>query len=571
MRHIPAGAFTGGYNPDRWPWVAAALRIFSKRSTRTMFLAWGIQNGKTLMMRLAATYLMANDRANMVIYLDNQEKAKDFTLRYLRPIFQQVPEVRNALSSRDNEKSDIIDFADGSIIYNNSASTEKDLQSISTRYVFGDECWKWPQGAMKQSMGRTKAYEWTSKKLYVSQPGVVGDDFDKNYNMTDCREWHFKCPHCAHLQPWDWAYVRLPEDAKVGASWDHRKVEKGTTYECRECKKLLPDTNDTRYHANLGGDFIATRESQKDGWVGTHVSALASMSWGALAVDMLKAKEFSDEYGDESARKSFKQQYLALPWSEDGGSMVVTTEASDYKMDDDWADEAVLVTAGSKAKAVPRADAPASGGIPFRTAGVDVQQGHFWVVVRRWSVTGHSRLKAFANIDTWGNVEAFLAKHGVHKAMVIVDSGYDASNVYRETAKRGWKCGKGSASEDFAVTDKDGKTSRRFYSEKQSQIVPGIPQRAELIVWSNLGGKDLLHGLRSRKVFTFSKDATDEYVAQLNSEVRFRDPKTGKYGWRLPEGKKDNHALDCELLAMLAAVRWGVVGREAVESTIGPS
>jgi hypothetical protein len=26
---------------------------------------------------------------------------------------------------------------------------------------------------------------------------------------------------------------------------------------------------------------------------------------------------------------------------------------------------------------------------------------------------------------------------------------------------------------------------------------------------------------------------------------------------------QDNHALDCEVLAMLAAVRWGVVGREA--------
>jgi hypothetical protein len=35
----------------------------------------------------------------------------------------------------------------------------------------------------------------------------------------------------------------------------------------------------------------------------------------------------------------------------------------------------------------------------------------------------------------------------------------------------------------------------------------------------------------------------------------------------MPKGVKDNHALDCELLAMLVAVRWGVVGREATAQT----
>jgi hypothetical protein len=75
--------------------------------------------------------------------------------------------------------------------------------------------------------------------------------------------------------------------------------------------------------------------------------------------------------------------------------------------------------------------------------------------------------------------------------------------------------------------------------------------------------KDLLHGLRARKVFTFGRDATPEYVDQLNSEVRIKDRRTGKATWILPQGKRDNHALDAEILCLLVAVRWGVVGREA--------
>jgi phage terminase large subunit GpA-like protein len=64
-------------------------------------------------------------------------------------------------------------------------------------------------------------------------------------------------------------------------------------------------------------------------------------------------------------------------------------------------------------------------------------------------------------------------------------------------------------------------------------------------------------------VWSFPRDATPEYVEQINSEVRVKDRRTGKATWIMPQGKKDNHALDCEILALLAAVRWGVVGREA--------
>ena len=48
----------------------------------------------------------------------------------------------------------------------------------------------------------------------------------------------------------------------------------------------------------------------------------------------------------------------------------------------------------------------------------------------------------------------------------------------------------------------------------------------------------------------------------MDAEVRIKDRRTGKPMWILPQGKKDNHALDCECLAALVALRWGVVGRD---------
>ena len=276
---------------------------------------------------------------------------------------------------------------------------------------------------------------------------------------------------------------------------------------------------------------------------------------------MIKAAEANDLYGDEEPRRIFKQKRLAMPWSEEGGQIVADATASEYNSLDEWDGEAVLTARG---KLHEKEGAPA-GSANFRTAGVDVQRGHFWVAIRSWGLKGHSRLRAFSRIETWQGVEEFIKLHNVHKALVFVDSGDNAHEVYRETAKRGWKCAKGSGAEDFATTDKDNKTTRRFYSDKQRILVPGLTQRAELVVWSNLAGKDLLHGLRSRKLHTYGRDASPEYVEQVNSEVRVKDRRTGKPMWILPQGKKDNHALDCELLCLLSAVRWGIVGREPAE------
>ena len=108
-----------------------------------------------------------------------------------------------------------------------------------------------------------------------------------------------------------------------------------------------------------------------------------------------------------------------------------------------------------------------------------------------------------------------------------------------------------------------GQNRRRFYSDPQAVMVPGQRNRARLISFSNLALKDILSGLRSRRLHTYGIDISQEYVDQMNAEVRVKDRRTGKPMWILPQGKKDNHALDCECLAALVAIRWGVVGREA--------
>lgn len=233
--------------------------------------------------------------------------------------------------------------------------------------------------------------------------------------------------------------------------------------------------------------------------------------------------------------------------------MLTDAKASDYKLADAWDGMAWLNVKGRfvEGAADPKKD------VPLRTMGVDVQRGHFWVVIREWSKDGISRLRYFSRVDTWQELDALSVTHSVHRSMVLVDSGDQTQMVYSESAKRSWKVGKGSGQEDFAI----GGNRRRFYTEPQAVIVPGVMQRVRLISFSNLALKDILHGLRTRRLHTFAIDTSQEYVEQMDAEVRTKDRRTGKPIWILPQGKKDNHALDCECLAALIALRWGVVGR----------
>ena len=562
---IPDSPMPGPFRSERTPWIAEALRIAADAETKLLVIIASIQSGKSLFARLFTCHIIANAPGPTAIFQSTDSEARDFALRYMRPVWNNCPPVKARISVDDMDRSTTTDF-DRMTLYCRGLWNEANLQRLSLRYTIADECWMAPSGHLAELSARVTAFGWMGKRIFMSQAGRAGQEIHQLMETTDQRDWNFRCPKegCNALQPWVWEQVRFPDEAKLTGSWDLQKVSTGTTYECAACQTRLPDNNATRIEANSRGCFVATTSAANSGHIGLHWNSLATMSWGELAVMMIKAKESAEIYGDEDGRRQFKNKRLALSWAEEGGEIVNIAQAANYNCADDWEGESVITPKG---RVVDREGAP-EGSFPFRTAGIDVQRGHFFGVVRRWSKTGHSRLKAFAKIDTWQDVEAFVKLHAVHPALVMVDAGDQAQDVYRQTAMRGWKCAKGSGNEDFSVTTKDGKTTRRFYSDKQTIMVPGLQARAVLLVWSNLGGKDLMHGLRSRRSFSYALDAGQDYVDQMSAEVRVKDRRTGKPQWILPQGKKDNHAFDCELLGLLAAVRWGIVGKETTETDL---
>ena len=568
VNDIPDSPIRGKLNLSRTPWVAEALRIATDPETKLLTMLASTQSGKSLFARLYSIWQIINAPAPFMILQANDPEAKDFFLRYVRPLWKQTPVVQAMLAEGDNDKSTVADFSNGVTVYCRGAWNENNLQRLSLRTVIIDEAWLVPKGHIAEAMARTQSFSFMGRAIVMSQGGNNGDEFHTLHNGTDQRHWCFSCPSCSFVQPWDWSFIRFPDDAKVGGMWDFQKVEAGTTYECCSCKTRLKDTPGVRAEANRidrGAGFKATTQSSSWGSVGLHWNCLCNSSFGKESVKLLKAKEAYDIYGDDQARRIFKQKRLAQAWSEDGGEMVAQAQAGDYALGDDWDLEAKLTPEGGVVD-INSANIP-DGSIPFRTISIDVQRGHFWAECRSWAKTGHSRLRWYGKLETWQQLDDLAKLHNVHKALCGVDCGDQTQEVYAQCASRGWKALRGSGQADFTVQDAGGKTTKRFYSDKQLIFVPGQQRRCEMIVWSNLATKDFLSGLQKRRLHSYPRNVPEDYVQQLTAEIRVKDSRTGKPHWILPAGKtQGNHAWDCALMGLILAVRWGIIGREATEA-----
>jgi len=565
---VPDSPVRGRLSLARTPWLAAALRIICDAECKVAVVMAATQSGKSLLQRVYMAWQIVNQPGPMLTCQPNDPEARDWLLRYVRPLFRATPAVQALLSENDNDKSMTADFKNGVTLCCRGIWNENNLQRLSLRTVIVDEAWLAPRGHLAEVAARLQAFSWLGRAIYMSQGGRITDEFSALYEGSDKREWHMSCPACSALQPWRWEFVRFPSEAKVNGVWDLQKVEAGTTYECCACKVRLKDSPGVRAVANdpqRGAGFAATSKAATWGTIGLHWNCLINSSFGKEGVRMLRARQSYDQYGDEDGRRQFKQKRLAQPWAEESGHMIALVEAGDYGLDDIWQAEAWITP---EAKLTDSGIGIPEHSVPFRTLAIDCQRGFFWAEVRSWARNGSSRLRWFGRVETWNGLDDLAKAHRVARALVGADSGDNTQEVYMQTAKRGWKALKGSGQSDFAVSDGSGKTTRRFYSDKQRIICPGLKQRAELIVFANTPAKDFLAGLRSKRLHTYPRDVTEEYVKQLTSEILITDSRTGKRTWILPEANRQigNHAFDCAVMGLILAVRWGVVGRDATEA-----
>ena len=136
---IPDSPMPGPFRSERTPWIAEALRIAADPETKLLTILASIQSGKSLFARLFTCHIIANAPGPTMVLQATDPEAKDFALRYLRPVWANCPPVKERISLDDMDRSTTTDF-DRMTLYCRGIWNEANLQRLSLRYTIADEC-----------------------------------------------------------------------------------------------------------------------------------------------------------------------------------------------------------------------------------------------------------------------------------------------------------------------------------------------------------------------------------------------------------------------------------------------
>ncbi|HRV30806.1 MAG TPA: phage terminase large subunit family protein [Kiritimatiellia bacterium] len=591
-------AIKGPFEIEKTKYLIEPLQALRNPRIRTVIIRKAVQTGGSLLADIWVPYLIRWDPGDLLWLLQDDDFAgKYMDERFIPGCLKRTPGIPELLAhggrfalQRHQILLPLMSVMIGGLNENN-------VQALSKRYLIIDEAWlSGRSGLISQAKARTTAYPWNSKTLIISQAGETGDDFDLEWQASDQRHLHFRCPHCQYSQPYEFSRKR-DDDSWAGMKWDtndttcpngkwnYDLVARTARYECYHCRQPIPDTPATRRQLNDSAHYLPTRPDAETGIAGFWWPAEASphTAFGSLVIRYLKAKQQDHDFAYQLPLREWYQKYRATPWNPNLTQHLQRAAYEPYDITTDWPDEAAR----------------------FLTVDCQKDLKDFWYVVRAFSKTGESRQLDRGRAENWDQIAEVQKRWHILDQYTFIDAGYEQTRCALEcvqhghigTAKIGnrtkkiwfcWTLLKGSGLDTFLHPDPlTGAKHRRIIS-RLDWIDPHLGRhrpagpahapaaRVPLYSWSNLHVKDILRRHRDQdrapKFLSLPDpephDNPWSYTAQMNSEIRDQiyDPKGRKTSvWR-PIPRRPNHYWDCEAMTIAAALITGLIGAEEEKS-----
>ena len=554
----------GQFSTSRRPYVREPLECFRDKRVTDLALCFGTQTAKTLTVMGGTAWKMCNDPMNTLWVMPNRDLAESFARnRWLpfvdgcAPLAMQKPRDRHLWKTLEQ-------FFMRATLNFVGSNSPANLASRPAGLLLMDEIDKFDlrsdreAGALQNAEERTKSFPYPLR-VKTSTPTTKEGEIWKEFLDGDQRYFYLPCPTC-HVPIrliWDQVkWWRKSEDESMTKThdgkmvWDMDKVRRNTFYRCQNCEDTI--LNSQKEDMLREGEWRPHNLEALMGRRSYHLNSLYAplkeTQWGNLAVKFLLSK------GAPSRRQAFINSTLAGIYD-----------------DEHLVDDAPLNTVD-----IRDADLPLDR-IAVMT--VDVQENHFWVVVREW---GHPKaeggqqswLRFGGRVETPEELEALQAKFNVEGRNVGVDMAHRPNMVAALLVKNGWNGLWGSDRLGFTHTLPNGYKVIREYSkiEFRDPHLGTIYQseqniRAPFVYWSGDRIKDRLEVLRFEEPARWHVDAgvSKDYVHQLNSEIKTSkiSPKTGRITFYWRQVRKANHLRDCEAMQIVLTLKNGILEDEA--------
>lgn len=438
-RYVSApAAEPGPWKTDRVPYLREIMDTISGTEYQDITVIKCSQSGGTEALNNAVGFYIDQEPSAMLMIQPNEKPmAESWSKDRLAPMLRDCPRLRGKVrdpKSRDSGNTILHKVFMGGHLTVIGANSAAGLATRPIRIVLADELDRWGASAgtegdpLSLAEARTTTYRHRKKHVKVTTPGNEGESRgEKEWIISDQRHYYVPCPFCQELQPLEWRDTQGHPDIRPGKGpfrlvWE-KSEENGeeihrpetACYQCRACKRLIPDTEKPGMLAR--GRWVKHNPESKR--AGFHIAGLLSpwVRWREIAENWLKKK------GDDEQRKTFFNTVLGLLYQDSG-------EIPDAK---------------SLAGRRETYSAEVPNGVGALTLAVDIQPDRLEAEVRGWGSDEESwqiRLERFLGDpnepEDWGGVEALLSRVWTREdgkklriLATMVDTGYLTDVAYR--------------------------------------------------------------------------------------------------------------------------------------------
>lgn len=580
----PLGSSLGNrVDKEAYPWLWPILEAYASDDCWKIVVQASAQSGKTFAMLCCMGWRISEQPSNMIVALNTDDMSTKFARSRFNPMMDACGPVSAVLPERatggrsraagDRLLKEVY-FKNGTFLMIGAAN-ESFLRSHSVKCVFGDEASDWEKGAIENAIARANTFG-SAKKIWISSTPLNegdgrGGEFAAEWKLGSQEVWSLGCLKCGELIPCQFRKVLTWNQSARNndGTWNLDKVRRSVRLRCPKCGHKHKNTRENVAKMNRTGGYLAMNKDADEGvrsFRFNKISLLPSIhKWSQLVTDFLRAKEELD-FGNEKPMQSFVNLHLGESWMVGGfdEKISVTTDRKNVRL-------------GAKRW--------------IRTAGVDVQSDHYWVVIRDWSADGdgNSVLRAFARCESPLEIELLLEKWKVgnpdnprdrSNLKVGVDCAFNPEEVLPMCAAHGWMALRGDPSPggwkryDHQVKRRDGSlvdVVSRPYSQVKKASFGRRHQGIAYYMTINVADMGtLVLRLRSRQVRPVSPrwespiealgQWEKDYVRQIWARKIIKETdKKGRPIYYPQKRGRDDHAYSCEMYSLAIAVWAGVL------------
>ncbi|MDR3414207.1 MAG: phage terminase large subunit family protein [Formivibrio sp.] len=354
----------GQWRTDRNPPLREPMDCMSARSSvREVVLMFPIQFGKTEVEVNVLGYVMDHNPGPVMVCLPGEVSMNKWVNQKLNPMIEETPSVKEALtsvSSRDASNTRTFkDFAGGQLYLEHAGSPSR-LKSTTVKFLLVDELDEFSANLgggddpLALLEGRTSAFPSTSKRMYISTPGIKGlSRTAEKYEKSTRERLYVSCPHCSHEQPLEWSGLQWSPGGKE--AW----------YVCRDCGAHIQEHYKTEMirEACVNRRWVSENPDADGRIRGFTINCLYyQIGLGPRWADL--AQMWLDAQNDLAKLKTFMNDRLAEPWEDPAMRAVKHNVIAD--------------------RAEPYQLRIAPWGVLILTAGVDTQDNRLAVQIVGW-------------------------------------------------------------------------------------------------------------------------------------------------------------------------------------------